>query len=274
MTQCPIFTLLQNENNSCYLDSILFAMLHDPKSPTCRFLTKLNPKQDTPNVQRIMAELNTIAATFQTKTRHSLAPLRKLLQKSQHGSINWTHEQIEPLDFLIFIQDIFKVRNCLQFREEVRSENKVVTSHTIRSPFVDIVNGTSPVNLRNIYPIRVSKETFDSPLWRHKYKERIETRTLLSCSKFLMVHVTRLSDGATKSTEKVTPLSKITMAKEITLRAIIVHHGSSNGGHYTCLYKCGRKWYEFDDMESGPHTIVKDVKRDYYLKNATDFIYW
>ena len=280
--KCPTTTNMKNENNSCYLDTILFAMMHDPTSPTCRFLCKLKPQKDTLTTQLVQKELNKVATSFkENQPQPSLAPLRQLLQKIQTSpnALNWTRAQAEPLDFILLLQDVFKVRNCIKFKEEVRAEgNQLVNSRLVRSPFLDLVDA-SVKKLHTIYPKRVIKMTFDKEaLWRKKYKLRKETRTLVSCSKFLMVHVNRLLDGVSKSTEPVTPMSKITMANGTTiyLRSILVHHGSARGGHYTCVYKCKRmgKWYEFDDMKKGVHKQVDNYKSTYNLENATDFIYW
>jgi len=59
---------------------------------------------------------------------------------------------------------------------------------------------------------------------------------------------------------------------------MIIHHGSNvNSGHYTCLYKCNNKWYEYNDMDSsGIKKIgnLSDVtKNKDYTKNIVGLIY-
>lgn len=58
---------------------------------------------------------------------------------------------------------------------------------------------------------------------------------------------------------------------------MIIHHGSGNGGHYTCVYECLGAWYHYDDLRKniqlvGSFEDLLDHKK--YLKNSTDLFYW
>jgi len=56
-------------------------------------------------------------------------------------------------------------------------------------------------------------------------------------------------EGGRVITTKIIPNRKITLSKKtLTLTAIVVHMGTINSGHYIAYIKCGRIWYEYNDV--------------------------
>jgi ubiquitin C-terminal hydrolase len=80
---------------------------------------------------------------------------------------------------------------------------------------------------------------------------------------------------------KIIPELKLKMKenpKPIYLRSMIIHHGNSGGGHYTCIYECKGRWYEYNDLNTnitliGSFNNVCNMNNEYNLKNCTDLIY-
>ena len=85
-------------------------------------------------------------------------------------------------------------------------------------------------------------------------------------------------EGGRVITTKIIPNRKITLSKKtLTLTAIVVHMGTINSGHYIAYIKCGRIWYEYNDVSPKLEKIgtYDDMLRHYPspLERGTLYFY-
>ena len=111
------------------------------------------------------------------------------------------------------------------------------------------------------------------------FKRKIEKYKYLSAN-FLFIHINRIfiDKKITKNIDVPLKLKLKENKRNLYLRSIIVHHGGSNGGHYTTMIECKGTWYHFDDMNSGLDKIgdyedLKKYQNGYVFKNCTDLVY-
>lgn len=65
----------------------------------------------------------------------------------------------------------------------------------------------------------------------------------------VVLHLKRFRNDSTKQAQLV----QCPFAWENReLAAVVLHHGGGQGGHYTCLVKCGHQWYRCDDARVAP----------------------
>lgn len=307
---------LSNINNSCYLDSIIVALFHGSKNTMKGVFLNADPQEYNPNLTKIALqikeELNSIYATMISKSSHTdvtyCTHLRGLLQRYQEEyhktvskieKIDWIRAQSEPLDFIKMFNIIFKVPDEVTYKQEswgTNSKGKTlalksmtkITDTMIRTNFVDVIDidvlMKGDVKIKDLYPKRITDTVFDADnLWKPngydiEFSRRYEKKTYVE-TPYLHIHVNRLAMDD-KLDAQVIPVIKIKSKENlIYIRSIIVHHGSANGGHYTCLYECNGTWFVYDDMKSKTQEIgsfdnLLSYKDGYYLRNCTDMLYW
>lgn len=295
---------LANINNSCYLDSIIVAMLQgDAKHMFLDADIHKYQGMNTQIAEDIKKELIYLSCTKDNNQKLYCTDLRKLLQRYQdeyhkHVSkierIDWIRSQSEPLDFMRFLNIIFNIPDHLKIqRESWGSKKKVPVSKmtkisikNTRTNFTTLLDlqGHQEIDISDYYPKHIEHTEFDKDNeWRpspvkEAFTRRSERITYLS-TPFLHIHLNRLTyDGKLDTT--VIPRLKMKLKenrKNIYLRSMIIHHGKGNGGHYTCIYECLGKWYHYDDLRKNIQFVgsFEDLlNQKKYLKNSTDLFYW
>ena len=297
---------LSNINNSCYLDSIIVAILQgDAKHIFLGADVNVYRGMSNKIAEDIKKELVYLSSTKNNNQKLYCTDLRKLLQRYQdeyhkHVSkierIDWIRSQSEPLDFMRFLNMIYKIPDHLKIQSESwgsKGKKKVSlakmtkvgvkTMQTNCTTLLDLL-GHEEIDISDYYPKHIDHTEFDKDNeWRpspvkEAFTRRSERITYLS-TPFLHIHLNRLTyDGKLDTT--VIPRLKMKLKenkKNIYFRSMIIHHGKGNGGHYTCIYECSGKWYHYDDLRKhivlvGNFEDLLDQKK--YLKNSTDLFYW
>jgi len=224
--------------------------------------------------------------------------------------IEWKKDQLEPLDVISILDDIIVFKKNTKINTKIYGTNKkgktlllsklktISDKDTSVNNFssvipIDTLLSNDKVYLKNLFPKIINDVKFDEEnLWKpysrnskEVYSRKIETISYLS-SKLLFITVNRIfkmgSQDAEKIDSKVIPALKIKLrenADNLYLKSIIIHHGYAGGGHYTTLFNCKGKWYEYDDMKSsidliGDFEDMCEHNENYYLKNCTNIIYY
>lgn len=311
--------LINNERFSCYLDSLLVALFHDDNT----YIKELFLNSSFNNLKndklidlanKIKEELISIYSYIQNinndNNKNYCKNLRKLFQnfyniKYPKNNINWIDDQLEPLDVINMLNEIFNIKketkiNIKQFASNkinktiIFKKLKLIDNKNILNDFYSIIpldkllSGDN-IKIKKYYPIMTDDTIFSSDnLWKpnskDKYLRKIEKTTFLS-SKFLFIHINRnldLGSEKNKLETKIIPALKIKMKENklnLYLKSIIIHHGRYGGGHYTTLYICKGKWYEYDDLRTkvkiiGDFDDLCKYNDEYYLKNCTNLLYY
>lgn len=295
---------LDNDMNSCYLDSILVALFHDRGSAVAKTLMAAPVAAKGGELQVLAEDIKVaIAAAIEGDSGKTCTRLRGLLARYQRAAklppMNWTHEQAEPMDFMAIFNHMFKVRHQViaevdawglnALGKKVTLARKYHEARRERRNFVDVVGldvllgaGSEDVRVKELYPRRRTDTQFEvGDEWRaggKAWRRRIEKTTLVKAP-YLVIHISRLMPGEKLKT-RVIPEPKIKMVendRSLYLRSAVIHWGGAGGGHYTCVYECGGVWYEFDDLQDNKRRRIGDwdalLKRAKFWEGVTDLIY-
>jgi hypothetical protein len=260
----------------------------------------------------IYNEIKTGVANVCTQLRNHLTEHQKIY-KAVFGPLtqtNWTTAQQEPLDVILRLDTIFNLPEpAIVSLKSYGSNNKkdltLVTEGERMVPFniiTDVfsianISGNNIVDKKEIFLLddfinKVTTSTlspcnyFISADKKMAFKHRIEHYDVVK-SPLLYIHLTRIADkamlggqGKVKLTTHVMPSEKLKMSSgSLDLVSIIIHHGASGGGHYTCYLNCLGNWYSYNDIgftklvPVGTFIKMMETKGTEILSNATDFIY-
>jgi len=224
--------------------------------------------------------------------------------------IEWKRDQLEPLDVISILDDIIVFKKNTKINSKIYGTNKksksivlsklkmISDKNTTANNFSSVISidsllSNDKIYLKKLYPKLINDVTFDEEnLWKpysknskEVYTRKIEKISYLS-SKLLFITVNRIFKMGSQESEKlesqIIPALKLKLkenADNLYLKSIIVHHGFAGGGHYTTLFNCKGKWYEYDDMKSsidliGDFEDMCEHNDNYYLKNCTNIIYY
>jgi superfamily II DNA or RNA helicase len=272
--------LLQNKDNSCYLDSLLMSIMHCKNDILTNILESGLPydgrlkmakiakqiKQELQNLyNHIQSGKNMIICSKIRELFKSFDESYKEKNKS-HEMINWDSEQQEPLDVILLFSRMFKLSENIKKRI-IATDGDVIFDTSAITVLIDIENDNI-VDLHDYIPKHIEH-----------IKKKTKTTIYESC-KGMFVHVKRgyvSDDHEHKRTNKIKYYETLQTenGNKLELISIIVHHGSNvHGGHYTCLIKHENKWYGFDDLKDKVKYIgdFKNIS-DHVSENAVDFIY-
>lgn len=324
---------LANENNSCYIDSLMVALFHGQQGldesweqalfgngpvKHLHHQTHKEVIQLTVQSEKIKREIQRISrnmlvhqsdeprATLCRNLRYMLARYQLMYTSKVSPTaevVDWKNDQLEPLDILRTLQSMFVTSPIVQVRKEILVSNsttkkprssqlKLHDSSLIADNFIDIISPEDlnndnkdehgHIKLQRFYP-QSTRETPPTDSTKG-YKRRFERLTRIT-TPLLFIHVTRIVsyDGmnVVKNTTPVLPLQEMKLGDGniLKLSSIILHHGGATGGHYTCVYKCGHNFYEYNDVPKnkvrylGSFNDVKEFNNGYILRNAVSFVY-
>lgn len=273
-----ILGYISNHKNSCYLDSLLMALLHKPNNPfITNFLTSSSDDSDD-NRKTLQNLLNTIAIGIQQK--HETNKLNQLrndlrlwLQKNQQNS------QGDNENFSSAQNDSNKVLEIfLKVLESEKSDNTTLTytlderdknydpanqsnapAETKKTHFnLSLTPGEAnfvqecvdnedtdiiciPQNYQFTNPGKKQGNTTVGTSKNHKYNLTQNEKGLI----FVRINRVRppsdINDTSVFLLEKVSP--------NLELSSVVVHDGThASGGHYVCCFKhTDDRWYQYND---------------------------
>jgi hypothetical protein len=305
----PPLAMLKNQSNSCFIDSVLIALMHIKKDNNPILKDILESANSYTNVKNrltlakygnsIKDELVSIYNKIHADSKDPIyicGSIRSLFDKFDKQytkqinenleEIEWLTSQQEPADFIRILDRIFNihkntvVQNTTTIEEAVpNSPQKVMFNDIIIEP------QKATIDVSDFIPVTtnefINNITHKKTITKRKYLE----------STGLFVNIMRgykgTAAGNTKSTAKVITPETITLGnnKELNLVSIIVHHGRSIGsGHYTCLVKHATAkhatakhdgaWYNFDDLKDNYEYIGKfENISENVFKNQVALIY-
>lgn len=239
--------MLKNENNSCYINSLLVALFRNKKIKV--------PINDFDNSQLNFLG-NEIKKCLNRKCKNNLRLLLNnyynILKTIKKINIidtndNWINTPNDVFDFLDFLKIIFIFPNNTKFIEN----NKI--NYTDFSIILPYDFSSSVIYIKN------------------------ELNKYLKADKLFIKFYRNI--GTSKLNTIIIPVKSIKLKENnflLYLTALIIHYGDNNFGHYITLYKNNNKWYEFDDMKSKPIYIgsfKKICENSNYLSNIVALIY-
>lgn len=288
------------EKNSCYLDSLLVALFNKKDKFIEKFLLDA-PVNDYGNRNlrelgnQIKEELTNLYKTISgvnIKKNYTCANFRKLLN-DYYGILktifpkfkligkndNWTSSQNDVFELLEFL---FKIFNVTSTTKMVDANNPPVMTNFVNMIPIDFLfDETKEVKISDIYPsYEVLYHLNEKNAFIDAYGRKQTTytkKTEIVKAEKLLIRVPRVM-GSMKLKTRIIPCPSLKFkdGAKLYLNSIIIHYGSSKGGHYICLFKCENKWYEYDD--TSPNIIKigslsNIIKHRKYCSNIVGLVY-
>lgn len=271
-------TGLRNTGNSCYLDSTIVALLAVPNDFTDEYIldAKLqerpqiscskggDPKEDLHNRRAVQKALIEIAKSIRgEKTVEHCVNLRKLLARCP-TSIAAFHRtgQEDAGEFLTYLISLFNTDvawHSVSTYFYNDPEDKVFAGITVDDK-ASVVQSVDPRTIQETPDLVLSsllnrQETMefdDANLAvfegkRYRYRE-----TLVDVvSPYLVFNLRRLLPREIVQTEIQLEPNFMNNGYQFTLTAVVVHVGTTRGGHYVAYILCKGVWWLYDDLQRG-----------------------
>ena len=285
---CTKFGGLYNISSSCYLDSVLFALLAIPT----KFIDDNILFKNIKRSQKVISgdtfyqdiRIRTIIQKYLVAIAHSIrstknirvcTPFREVIK---HCKIKGMPDfglpgQQEAGEFLIYLLKIFNSEGLAQRKTVTLATNNLTTnvhksqlqlSSTVTDSkasivlFIDSFLLSDRRNSRNfIHNFLLEKQDSgkldQDNLFRVKdalYRRRISYSMLMDAP--YLIFWAQRADPITGNVLKtsIIPTKQITMktGRILTLNAIIIHFGFVNFGHYITYFRYRNTWYLYDDI--------------------------
>jgi hypothetical protein len=302
----PSFRGLNYTKNSCYIDSVLLALLAIPNKiidknildKNLRYVSKSKQKwincgeNDLHNRTRVQDELIRITNSMRgLEEVRDCTQLRKYLANCPGSQPFHRTGMQDAGEFLLYIFNIFQVGIMTKHRVTYVTNSLANPPENVLQTFEEFqvstpVYNISSTRLRSKEPLDITtflKDVEDAKLsagnlYKHpdtgvKYKRRIEINRIVSAS-YVVFNAQRLSPNGSVSQTRITIPEKIEIeGKVLKLHAVIVHESH----HYTCYIKCDKFWYHYDDMSHSGTKWIGDLSQCKHLpdpeKNGILYFY-
>lgn len=289
--KCDTLGGLTYLNNSCYLDSLLYAILHVNTPYINDYLIEADLKQlkaplsdfpltELPELYELTATIQQFLKKAQDTIQHGGRVNCRILrtafkqysdirirmgEKFEH--VDWISEQLSPFDVITELNKIFSPPELTL----IRSDQDTYVSYVI------------DIDPNLIAQFDQATMTYGDQQGTLSLKELIGG-TIIS-TPILFIHVQRIVGHVdipvTKITTVIMPESNIQLdnRKTLVLVSIIVHWGDATGGHYVTYIKCGQQWYFYNDInftklqKIGTFNDLLQKHASDITQNATGFYY-
>ena len=277
-------------NNSCYIDTMIFSLIHNKNKYILNNLFKSEIKHPS-------QKLITIAENIRDSIKyiyyniHGKKPyyiyctiLRNLFDKfdKEYNKVNkiemidWIDDQQEPNDVSNVLMRVFNIKPEVSIHIKTptfKRREKVFFNNTTIN--VDVLLENSIIKLKDYIPLTTDSFTKENG---SVYIKTVE----ITKSKFLQINIIRNFLNEKKIKSSIIPLEILDFKnKKLNCTSILIHNGSSpNSGHYTCVFKNYKDdlWYLYDDLKTdyrlmGSFSDTLKWKDGYIKKNLVSCIY-
>ena len=293
-----------NENNSCFLDSLLVAFFHFKNKEIFNLFFNSEIKDfNNPKLKKmgnlIKKELFNIYS-FIHKSNHNeneeyiyCSLFRKLLQyyydiyiqlfpKNKilyNSNDNWIRKQIDIFELLNYLSIIFDFKSK-KMTKIIDGQNKVYSNFIIEIPVYELI-GKKKLNINELFPSKTERYQLDEEnKYRNSRGELIsfyeKRREYIKTSSFIYFQIYRNMGSEEKIRTSIEYPEEIKIkenSKNLKIKSLIIHLGESvNSGHYITIIKRRNKWYMYNDMERGVKEISENRMKE-YKKDVVGMLY-
>jgi uncharacterized UBP type Zn finger protein len=249
--------------NSCYIDSVIFALFAVPNNINSQFLQKYN-------VSKIQMEILNIVRYIREPsfdTKYNCLNLRKIFKQNYSPRSSdeqfFSNEMQDAGEFLLFLTDKLENTNVLQVSNTIYGFNNLrSTDHKLRllskqKMNDSIVWNVTPSNLEHMdinkfYNIRtfLSLKDVQTDIQDWKFENKMDTRKVID-TPYIIFNIMRKKIAGNRELYlryKIIPTQTMMLSNErqMYLHAIVVFVS----GHYITYFRCN-DWYLYDDLLSG-----------------------
>jgi len=252
---------LQNENNSCYINSILVALFAMPyEYLTQKILLNDHDKPLSLTLQSIVLSMR----IFNNKVLTS-SDLRLKLSKYKPFNGYLKGETEDTYEFFSNLFSLFKVYTQA-VEEKYKNSGKVEITETESIPSV-------LVNLELFIKYKVfNLNEFDFEYEQFTTDDNVRIVKIIKFKnpKFLAINI--LHARTLNFETKVIPSERLKTYPNLSLISIILFNKFIR--HYTCVYRVVDKWYEYDDLRCSSIQLEHNIcDYEHILTNSCLFFY-
>lgn len=286
---------ISNENNSCFIDSLLVALFHFKNRVIYNMFFRIKHKLEHKYAQKIQSELyyiykyinrnDDIENKLCNMIRKYLEKYyRELIRINENNRIffnsrdNWLTHQIDIFELITYFDKIFEFNYNVKIRDGDNTYKKNMI-HEISSSYLI---GKSKLNISTLIPNRRDRYEFDSNNYYKNSKGKLikhyeKDYNIVKTNGVLIIEIYRNVGNENKLTTKIVYPNTIKISgdkKELLLRSIILHKGNTvEFGHYTALLKMNGKTYEYDDIKETKLTEITPEYEKKMRKNVVCLVY-
>ena len=300
--------------NICYLDSVLICLFvikcnfineyilnaelvkRNGTLLECFHSEKISDSEksimDLENRKNIQNELKNISNNIRNGEKQKCSTLRKYLKNCRGAKLFYGTQMAESGEFLTYLFNIFDTNVAVKktitygtnnidlIQTSTIIDDKASVIHFIPSDTLRRLLKTKYYELRSFLTIKDDSGILDDDN-QYKddngifYKRRITYNTIID-TPYLVFRVDRLWLNNFYQI-KIIPSQIITLANlnQFALSSVIVFRGL----HYTCYFRCGNKWYYYDDTDNdielvgSYNTMLNTKKFPNVITNGTVYFY-
>jgi hypothetical protein len=268
--ECDNMKGLEWVGNSCYLDSVLFALFAVPNKITPRFL---EDHENSPLQEELLKMIEYMRNG--TGVSKNCSDFRVKLQEENAGNVVpfATGNMQDAGEFLLYLVDQNRLKNVgdmLTCSENIYGSNddgltwvletnRIFSSSivwNIESSILESMNINSDNHIRDL---TTKTDIYEIDLW--KYGVRKDENKIID-SDYIIFNIIRkkkINDTKVKFlTHKIIPDETIVLenGKQLSLNSIVVYKNA----HYQAYIKCGGKWYRYNDTSDIKVTLIGSYK--------------
>jgi uncharacterized UBP type Zn finger protein len=280
---------ISNENNSCYIDSLLVALFHFKNRVVYNmfFKNKLEHKYAS-QIQDELYNIYKYINKNENTENKQCNMIRKYLEKYYRELVmindnnkiffnnmdNWLTQQIDIFELITYLDKIFEFKNNVN----VKDGNNKYKRNMIYEVSSSYLMRKSKFDISSIIPNRIDKYDFDKKNYFKNSKGKLikhyeKEYNILKTNGVMLIEIYRNMGYENKLTTKIIYPNTIKIVgdkKELKLRSIILHKGDTvESGHYTTLLKRNGKTYEYDDIRE---TKVREITEEYERKMRKNIV--
>ena len=290
-----------NMNNSCYIDSVLVALLMRPDPFTEYYVLNQKMEGAKTATKYIFGDVRSKDASMRRiiqKTEKAITcgirgevimspkqitgkvnSLRKLLGACNFHTDIGSHDQQDASDFLNMLLEVFSMNDHIGAKhiivrasndllsDDVAPSDTVVTTSRVEDigTVIYIDSWTSEDSSATILRTHTDEILDDGYVFEDEWYIRKITDIVYVPKNFFIIHIDRTLTG-NKNTKpfELTEFVRISETHVLALTAVVLHNGSSlDSGHYITLFKsAGDVWYLYDDMIKHGPTKLRAIDFD------------
>jgi hypothetical protein len=266
---CLNKNIFKNENQSCYIDSLFYALFNNKNKNIQKLILDVEVNnynsylykkgiEIQKELKRIYMNINNYDNDYDdSKEIYMCKNIRRLLQDYYNNYKKNINPKYNFLDgdlissqtdysdiFLFIITIILKVPESLKYS----INNKIEMRSFVDLFPIDLLISNEKIEIDKYYPKRVNEIFIDD----NSKPLKVENIEYVQ-SPILFIHFNRNYLNEIKLAIPIIPSLKIKMRENklnLYLNSIVIHYGDVKYGHYITLYECKGIWYKFDDLSS------------------------
>lgn len=293
--ELPIVSLSGLKNiggYSCFMDSVLFTILFDRQGYFVQALKKditLNMRKNCSDIDSVQKELVKLSNVIHGEKQQTCYPIvKKLKECNVIANELLDEDQQDDAEFLQVLMQIFDLEpttiridkavsngeQTLDLRPMTVKESILEVQLPENGDVVDIIEWYQREQLEDYRKLPKADQPKGPDGQHYPF---LKTSNTIVDSNALILHVPRVQMKLEKYIKNTRPVSFAQFVdggeKKYALKAVTIHKGDAQGGHYTAFFKHDGVWFYYDDLKDQLQMSDWDTVAKQGSVNGSLFIY-